>query len=131
MSAADFLNKMRCQETGVIPTSLRNHVERNENGIGKAIPKKSNAGIVSAGFDLETLEPPKDAATLILGKTHVDPGLVAKAAKILGIKKYNASDFKAYRQMVSVSIDEVQVKAQKNGRPMPDGEEKRNVSTLP
>jgi hypothetical protein len=77
-AVAGFPHKIRSQETGVIPTTLRDHVERDGKNIGKAIPKKSNAGIASAGFDLETPEAPKDAATLIPEKTHVDPVLVAK-----------------------------------------------------
>ncbi|MDR1112007.1 MAG: hypothetical protein LBP92_15260, partial [Deltaproteobacteria bacterium] len=87
--------------------------------------EKSNAGIASAGFDLETPEAPKDAATLIPEKTHVDPVLVAEAALRLGIKGHDARAFEASGQTASVSIDGVQVKAQKIGRPMPDGEEKK------
>jgi hypothetical protein len=124
-AAADFPDKIRCQETGVIPTTLRDHVERDGRNIGKAIPKKSNAGIASAGFDMKTPEAPKDAATLIPEKTHVDPALVAKAAWRPGIKGHDARAFEALEQAANVSIDEVQVKAQKNARPMPKGEEKK------
>jgi hypothetical protein len=121
-AAARWLNRIRCQETGIKPTTVRNHIERDGAKIASVIREKAEAAITAAGFDSDSLlQKPEIRESPAL----CDPADVEFAAAELGLKDFNAADYEMPGKTANISVDDVCVKSQKPNRPMPEGVEKK------
>jgi hypothetical protein len=122
---ADWLNRIRCQQTGVIPTTVRNRIERDGMNLAAVISAKADAAIAALDFDCSDALLREDSASEDDESFFCDRETVAAAAKKLGIDRFNVADYEAPDRTANISVDDVCVKAQKPNRPMPDGTEKK------
>ena len=121
-NAATMLNRMRREENGIIPTTLRNNVEREGMAIKSQKEELAEEALLANGFtvDAELTQPErvdKDEAK------HISYETVQKAADAIGVKHFDQCDYEDIEASVNVSIDDVGVKRQSEMRPKDKGEE--------
>jgi hypothetical protein len=125
-ATAELLNRIRGQEEGgVIPTTVRNQLEREGQEIQSSIISVSEEALSSSEYDNWKNSPPKPLNSFDDEKYSFAPDKVAAAANELNIKSYNVNDYEAPEFTANVSVDDVSVKGQNPLRPMPVGLEKR------
>jgi hypothetical protein len=120
--AAERLNRLRRETSGIIPTTLRNNVE-NE-GISLQCQKEVLAEkvLLDNGFTVEA-EYPQPEKFVRDEQKHVNLEIVQKAANALNIKHFEPCDYEAPEASVNISIDDVCVKRQSETRPKDETEE--------
>ena len=123
-SAAERLNRARNEAEGVGATTLRNTVEREGQRMQEAIDKKCKKtfkenGVSENGDDIEwnKIQP--------VEAKHIDEETVSKAAKMLKIVEYDASEYELPEATVNASVDEVGVNRQSEVRPKEKIKEQR------
>jgi hypothetical protein len=119
-SAARRLNRLRLQEDGIKPTTLRNTVERE----GKAMADKMGATVQTAfsahGFCPDGT-PAEGTAIMLEPEAHREDEAVAACAAALNISQADAAEYEPIEGAVNISMDEVGVKAQAPQRSLPEG----------
>jgi hypothetical protein len=120
--AASVLNRIRREPGGIIPTTLRNNVEREGIAIQRKKEELAVEALLANGFtaDGELTQPEK---VVIDEPRHIEHEIVQKAAKALDIESFTPSDYEDLETSVNVSIDDVGVKRQSEMRPKDEEKE--------
>jgi hypothetical protein len=101
-----------------IPTTVRNHLERNGAAMAEEIKAKAEKALVDANF-VPGLPIDQERQALFDDKSFfVDPIVVAEAAETNGIPDYNQTDYEAQPMTINISVDDIGVTRQNPARPM-------------
>jgi len=116
------LNRVRNQESGAKPTTVRNQIEREGLNIQEAKIRAAESAFTEHGFEPDGHKKPE----VILDFTEAvqktaDPGDVSGIASELGVSA-NVSDYEDKDSVISISVDEVCCKQQAASRPSPNRE---------
>jgi len=120
--AALRLNRLRRETCGIIPTTLRNNVEREGIAIMRRKESLAEQALLANGFtaDAELTQPGTFVAN---EQKHMDIETVQKAADAMNIKHFDPSAYEDPETSVNISIDDVCVKRQSEMRPKNEGKE--------
>jgi len=121
--AARRLNRMRLQDYGIIPTTLRNTVEREGEAAAKKMQKAAQSAFAQHSFDQTGMQT-GCSGLCIEDASHIENETVADHATILRLENVDTEAYESPEKTVNISIDEVGVKAQRPKRPMPEDVEK-------
>jgi len=132
--ASDRLNRIRLEDQGISPQTLRNTVEREGLRIQSHLDEQSATVLEENGVTInEAGQLQKDAAFDIDESDHIQAEDVQAAADRLEIKSFNVSDYESPDSTVNISVDDVGVKRQTECRPRqnnPDEQPKRVNNTV-
>jgi len=133
-AASARLNRIRLEDTGISPQTLRNAVEREGFKIQRHMEEQSIAILEENGITInEAGQMQKDAAFDINNSDHIPEEDVQAAADRLEIKYFDASDYESPDSAVNISVDDVGVKRQTECRPRqnnPEEQPKRVNNTV-
>jgi hypothetical protein len=110
------LNRIRHESRGISPTTFRNLVEREGESIQKHIEQKCDENLADSGF-VHNGEVYENKSFTPQPDSYIEQAAIEDAAINLNIWDYNACDYEAPNETVSVSIDDVGVKRQTEMRP--------------
>jgi hypothetical protein len=112
-----LINRIRNSGDLLIPTTLRNQMEREGLDILAVMEQTSEDALSKTNFDSWGQTPPVTKGTI--QKEHLNHDVVASAADELGISSFDPAEYET--NGVNISADDVLVKGQNPKRPMPDG----------
>ena len=120
--AAARLNRLRRETDGIIPTTLRNIVEREGLTIQRQREALAQIALLDNGFttEAELVQPER---VVLEEERHIDPETVRKAACAKNIRRFEAQAYEDPEASISISIDDVCVKRQSETRPRNEAEE--------
>jgi len=121
-NAAIRLNRLRRENKGIIPTTLRNNIEREGTLIQREKEKLATKALLSNGFNshAEIIQPEQfiqDEAK------YIQAEIVQKAAESKNIKRFEVTDYESAENAVNISIDDVFTKRQSEMRPKDESKE--------
>lgn len=114
--AAERLNRIRQEQQGITPTTYRNTIEREGQGMQQCMERKCNEALSRNGFGIHN-ELPYNSTFEPDGGRYIQQDEVESAAKELNIKKFRLSDYESPEHSVNISVDDVCVKRQSDKRP--------------
>ena len=116
------LNRIRLEDKGVIATTYRNLIEREGAAIQDCIARRSEAELLSNGFD-SNAELCEGTVFVPEKQSNTAQAAIENAAMKLNIWEYDASAYELPEETVNISIDDVCVKRQTETRPKDAGTE--------
>ena len=114
---ARSLNRIRLQDNGATPTTVRNQTERDGIAIQETKMAKALVAFCEHGFEVNGLKKPE--TTIDFSKATLktaDSNAVSGAGRKLGILAQE-TDYEALGSAVNISVDEVCCKQQSSKRP--------------
>jgi hypothetical protein len=120
--AAARLNRVRREGSGIIPTTLRNNVEREGMAIQRQKEALAECALLENGFTADAgLVHPEEFVKDAL--KQIDPEVVRKTAEAQNIQDFESAEYEDPADCVNISIDDVCVKRQSEMRPRDEAKE--------